>query len=85
MYKRVYRIKTRPHLGFQHTFFNPDYTVGFGISPNPALARPRTITADRELHPALKTLLLFNCLLHYNMRPIYKQAHFYVSTTFMSL
>ena len=38
-------------------FFHPDYTVGFGITPNPALSRSRTVTADRELHPALKILL----------------------------
>lgn len=37
-------------------------TVGFGIAPNPALSRPRTVTADREFHPALKTLSLFNCV-----------------------
>ena len=41
---------------FQYTFFNPDSTVGFGISPNPAHMRLRTVTAGRESHPALKTL-----------------------------
>jgi len=25
------------------SFFHPDYTVGFGISPNPALARSRAV------------------------------------------
>jgi len=37
----------------QYTFFNPDYTVGSGISPDPVLSHPRTVTADREFHPAL--------------------------------
>jgi hypothetical protein len=39
------------------TFFYPDYTVGFGISPNHA----RTLvgcTTDRELHPAPKVIKL---------------------------
>ena len=35
-------------------FFHPDYTVGFGITPNPAAARLAGYTADREFHPALK-------------------------------
>ena len=35
-------------------FFHPDYTVGFGITPNPAAARLADYTADREFHPALK-------------------------------
>lgn len=34
-------------------FFHPDYTVGFGISPNHAL-RLVGFTTGRELHPALK-------------------------------
>ena len=32
------------------------------LKEQPALSRPRTITADREFHPALKTSPLFNCL-----------------------
>ena len=34
-------------------FFHPDYTVGFGITPNHAL-RLVGFTTGRELHPALK-------------------------------
>ena len=34
-------------------FFHPDYTVGTGIAPVPAL-RLADYTADREFHPALK-------------------------------
>ena len=34
-------------------FFHPDYTVGFGITPNHAL-RLVGCTTGRELHPALK-------------------------------
>lgn len=52
-------------------------TVGTGIPPDPVLSHPRTVTADREFppaknltfrvgHPALKTLLLFNCFQNYN-------------------
>lgn len=40
-------------------FFHPDYTVGFGITPNHAL-RLVGYTTGGELHPALK--ILFNCL-----------------------
>lgn len=40
-------------------FSHPDYTVGFGISPNHVLMHLRTITAGREFHPALKTSLFF--------------------------
>jgi hypothetical protein len=37
-------------------FFHPDYTVGFGISPNQSKKLSWTITTGRELlpHPALK-------------------------------
>ena len=40
-------------------FSHPDYTVGFGIAPNPAKKGSRaqelcSITADREFHPAPK-------------------------------
>ena len=34
-------------------FFHPDYTVGFGVTPNHAF-RLAGFTAGRELHPALK-------------------------------
>ena len=36
-------------------FFHPDYTVGFGVSPNHAL-RLVGCTTGRESHPALKIL-----------------------------
>jgi hypothetical protein len=39
-------------------FSHPDYTVGFGIAPNPALSarglRDKLITAGREFHHAPK-------------------------------
>ncbi len=38
-------------------FFHPDYTVGFGVSPNHTL-RLAGCTAGRELHPALKILFV---------------------------
>ena len=37
-------------------FFHPDYTVGFGISPNHAF-RLVGCTTGRELHPALKIVI----------------------------
>lgn len=37
-------------------FFHPDYTVGFGISPNHAF-RLVGYTTGRELHPALKIVI----------------------------
>ena len=39
-------------------FFHPDYTVGFGITPNHAL-RLVGCTTGRESHPALKNSYLF--------------------------
>lgn len=43
-----------------HTiFFYPDYTVGFGITPNHAL-RLVGFTTDGELHPAPKILIQFS-------------------------
>ena len=41
-------------------FFHPDYTVGFGITPNHAFPLA-DFTANREFHPAPKTLI-FSCL-----------------------
>ena len=38
-------------------FFHPDYTVGFGVTPNHAL-RLVGYTTGRESHPALKTFYL---------------------------
>ena len=37
-------------------FFHPDYTVGFGVSPNHAL-RLVGYTTGGDLHPALKILI----------------------------
>ena len=45
---------------FTHIFFHPDYTVGFGVSPNQRTRKPSCpvadCTASGEFHPALKTL-----------------------------
>jgi hypothetical protein len=35
-------------------FFHPDYTVGFGISPNQLLTQLMDFTTDSELHSTLK-------------------------------
>ena len=37
-------------------FFHPDYTVGFGVTPNHAL-RLVGYTTGRDLHPALKIFM----------------------------
>ena len=40
-----------------HNFFShPDYTVGFGISPNQLLSQVADYTAGGESHPAPKNL-----------------------------
>ena len=38
-------------------FFHPDYTVGFGLTPNHAL-RLAGYTAGRDFHPALKIIVI---------------------------
>jgi hypothetical protein len=43
-------------------FYHPDYTVGSGVSPDPAL-RLAGSTADRELHPAPKIMVATIALL----------------------
>jgi hypothetical protein len=45
-------------------FYHPDYTVGSGVSPDPALDALAGYTADRELatwspHPAPKALCMY--------------------------
>ena len=40
-----------------YIFSHPDYTVGFGITPN--LLALADCTADREFHPALKIGYIF--------------------------
>ena len=37
-------------------FFHPDYTVGFGVTPNHT-SRFAGFTAGRKFHPALKILI----------------------------
>ena len=68
MQKRIYAIKENalkryriiPEHAKKHKFtfifFHPDYTVGFGISPNHAF-RLVGCTTGRELHPALKIVI----------------------------
>ena len=54
------RYKIIPEHAKKHKltfiFFHPDYTVGFGISPNHAF-RLVGCTTGRELHPALKIVI----------------------------
>jgi len=52
------------------SFSHPDYTVGFGISPNHAHKALAGYTAGRESHPApktIKSLLKLNISLYFSM------------------
>jgi len=40
---RANKLSKQKHITFVSIFFHPDYTVGFGISPNLAPKRSRTI------------------------------------------
>ena len=44
-------------------FFHPDCTVGTGIAPVRAISGSRTLTADRESHPALKMMRAYHIIL----------------------
>ena len=60
MYKTIQSNKNLHVIQYAQSifiFFHPDYTVGFGISPNHA-QRLVGYTTGRESHPALK--ILFN-------------------------
>ena len=59
---------------FTHIFFHPDYTVGFGVSPNQRTQKSSVAdcTASGEFHPALKTLD-FSCLIYYMINAAEKQ------------
>ncbi len=47
-------------LSFFNLFSHPDFTVGFGISPNQLLyGRSRAFTAGREFHPAPKIFYIY--------------------------
>ena len=59
MYALSYQpFKTIHKIMLIHIFFHPDYTVGFGITPNHAL-RLVGYTTGRESHPALKIIFYF--------------------------
>ena len=52
-----YTLRTQTTYNDTMLFFHPDYTVGFGISPNQRIMRSRaSFTAGGDLHPALKNL-----------------------------
>ncbi len=57
----------RAHKKHKYTFifFHPDYTVGFGISPNHAF-RLVGYTTGRELHPALKIVIQLQMIIVLN-------------------
>ena len=47
-------VMTIANLTNASFFFHPDYTVGFGISPNQLLTQLMDFTTDSELHSTLK-------------------------------
>lgn len=58
---------TKRHAPFLPIFFfHPDYTVGFGVTPNHAL-RLVGYTTGRDLHPALKNYVIVPSL--YALKP----------------
>lgn len=60
MYKHSRAMILRAQIlasAYKPIFFHPDCTVGFGITPNHAF-RLVGFTTGRDLHPALKILLL---------------------------
>jgi hypothetical protein len=62
-------------------FFHPDFTVGFGISPNRPFSRFAGFTAGGELHPAPKMLAGTAPTEDFQLSlKIICAAHFYVNT-----
>ena len=53
-------------------FFHPDYTVGFGISPNHAF-RLVGYTTGRELHPALKIVIQLRIIIIFDILSVNKK------------
>lgn len=53
-------------------FFHPDYTVGFGISPNHAF-RLVGYTTGRELHPALKIVIQLRTIIIFDIISVNKK------------
>ena len=46
-------------MNLKTLFSHPDYTVGFGISPNQLLMQVADYTAGGELRPAPEEILIF--------------------------
>ena len=84
MQKRIYAIKENalkqykiiPEHAKKHKltfiFFHPDYTVGFGISPNHAF-RLVGYTTGRELHPALKIVIQLRTIIIFDIISVNKK------------
>ena len=49
-------FRARKKHKYTFIFFHPDYTVGFGVTPNHT-SRFAGFTAGRKFHPALKILI----------------------------
>ena len=84
MQKRIYAIKENalkqykiiPEHAKKHKltfiFFHPDYTVGFGITPNHAF-RLVGCTTGRELHPALKIVIQLRTIIIFDILSVNKK------------
>ena len=51
-------VRDREGNPVSYTHLHPDYTVGFGITPNQPPKRVADYTAGRESHPAPKNLFI---------------------------
>lgn len=60
-----------------YIFFHPDYTVGPGISPDPAF-RLAGFTAGRESHPALKIVIFLIMGLLYSSPFCFSSIFFHI-------
>lgn len=58
-------FRARKNHKYTFIFFHPDYTVGFGISPNHAF-RLVGYTTGREFHPALKIVIQLQMIIVLN-------------------
>ena len=66
----------------QYFFFHPDFTVGFGISPNHAL-RLVGYTTGRDFHPVLKNFCIYFLLSLSSL--IVRDILFFVKSTSITL
>jgi len=57
---QVRKAKQRKAQLFQHIFFHPDYTVGFGVTPN-LRSRARGLYRQSGISPCPEDIAIFKC------------------------